>query len=220
MTTFKKTLTFTALFITIFNHSLSASECSICLQNPSPNPYVLACTHASCITCLENLVTFSLKEKRALSLECPRCENPLTEQDLKIICPDHETQQRAIALLKLAHARKDPRFKPCPTSDCSGYFIDEFGVGRIINCGSCKHSYCSSCSKNHKQNISCEKFKQLSQMQEPQKEKQRSLDDQMTQKWTQANTKECPKCKTIIEKNGGCKKMTCYDCRYVFHWDS
>ena len=30
-----------------------------------------------------------------------------------------------------------------------------------------------------------------------------------TANWMQANTKECPKCKSTIEKNGGCNHMVC-----------
>lgn len=30
-----------------------------------------------------------------------------------------------------------------------------------------------------------------------------------TSNWIAANTKVCPKCKSTIEKNGGCNHMTC-----------
>ncbi|KAJ3390790.1 hypothetical protein HDU84_007036 [Entophlyctis sp. JEL0112] len=33
-----------------------------------------------------------------------------------------------------------------------------------------------------------------------------------------ANTKECEKCQSTIEKNGGCNHMTCRKCKYEFCW--
>lgn len=43
-------------------------------------------------------------------------------------------------------------------------------------------------------------------------------DDSETANWISANTKECPKCNSTIEKNGGCNHMTCRKCRYEWCW--
>jgi ariadne-1 len=43
-------------------------------------------------------------------------------------------------------------------------------------------------------------------------------DDSETANWISANTKECGKCQSTIEKNGGCNHMTCRKCRYEFCW--
>ncbi|CAG2176675.1 unnamed protein product [Oppiella nova] len=44
--------------------------------------------------------------------------------------------------------------------------------------------------------------------------------DGKTANWIITNTKECPKCLTTIEKNGGCNHMTCRSvkCKYQFCW--
>ncbi|KAE9394687.1 hypothetical protein BT96DRAFT_1022402 [Gymnopus androsaceus JB14] len=43
-------------------------------------------------------------------------------------------------------------------------------------------------------------------------------DDSETANWIKSNTKECGKCESTIEKNGGCNHMTCKKCRHEFCW--
>lgn len=39
-----------------------------------------------------------------------------------------------------------------------------------------------------------------------------------TSNWLQAHTKPCPKCSSVIEKNGGCNHMVCRKCKHEFCW--
>jgi ariadne-1 len=49
---------------------------------------------------------------------------------------------------------------------------------------------------------------------------QKASDESENVKWMLANTKRCPKCRSPIEKNGGCMHMTCSlaSCAYEFCW--
>ena len=47
---------------------------------------------------------------------------------------------------------------------------------------------------------------------------QKCRDDSETANWIKSNTKECSKCQSTIEKNGGCNHMTCKKCKYEFCW--
>jgi ariadne-1 len=42
--------------------------------------------------------------------------------------------------------------------------------------------------------------------------------DTLNNNWKKKNTKNCPACKTDIEKNQGCMHMTCAKCRHEFCW--
>lgn len=45
----------------------------------------------------------------------------------------------------------------------------------------------------------------------------RKSSEDATKDYMVLNTKACPECGTLIERNGGCPHMTCL-CRYQFHW--
>lgn len=44
------------------------------------------------------------------------------------------------------------------------------------------------------------------------------VDDSEMVNWILVNIKECFKCNSIIEKNGGCNYMMCCKCKYEFCW--
>ena len=46
----------------------------------------------------------------------------------------------------------------------------------------------------------------------------KNRDDKGTSNWLALNTKECPRCETPIEKNGGCNHMTCSKCNWHWCW--
>ena len=94
----------------------------------------------------------------------------------------------------------------CSSPDCevivkmtgdsrSGF--DNFGIE--INCD-CGETLCSACGNRFHSPVKCEMIK---------KWKKKCSDDSETMNWLNANTKDCPKCNGIIEKNGGCNHMTC-----------
>lgn len=198
--------------------------CSICLEDQEADSfYTLQCGHSHCLTCLNSMTQLAMKEKRSSYLACPsiKCHKKLDMNDIKRISQEQETPQRVARIMELEEHRKSPHFKPCPTVNCEGYFIDTYGVGRIITCPECRESYCSFCLKTHKQNISCEKAaKLISDKKVDPAEQARAIQEKMTKEWKTLNIQSCPECKTPIQKQGGCPKMRCDECNTVFRWDS
>lgn len=43
-------------------------------------------------------------------------------------------------------------------------------------------------------------------------------DSGLNEAWLALNTKMCPKCKIVIEKNKGCMHIHCVNCKYHFCW--
>lgn len=80
-----------------------------------------------------------------------------------------------------------------------------------LSCFKCKAETCFNCGLEYHYPATCDQMKKWDE---------KSKDDSETKNWMQANTKPCPKCNTLIEKNSGCNHMTCKkaDCRYEFCW--
>jgi ariadne-1 len=104
--------------------------------------------------------------------------------------------------------------KWCPAPNCV-YAVDckvkSRELSRIVptvqcNCG---HGFCFGCAHTDHQPAPCALVK---------KWLKKCEDDSETANWISANTKECPKCASTIEKNGGCNHMTCRKCRNEFCW--
>ena len=104
--------------------------------------------------------------------------------------------------------------KWCPAPECE--YAVECGVkkkdlGRTVptvQCD-CKHRFCFGCTLQDHQPPPCSLVKMWLKKCE---------DDSETSNWISANTKECPKCNSTIEKNGGCNHMTCRKCKHEFCW--
>jgi len=98
--------------------------------------------------------------------------------------------------------------KCCPK--CSSYNVHVNTVG-VIYCNSCKEGFCCFCKMSHPTSIPCEKFKEWKEM-----------NDSATERfvhWAKTiGVQLCPKCNTMIEKNGGCTHMSCTKCKLNFDW--
>ena len=83
----------------------------------------------------------------------------------------------------------------------------------MMVCQACRYSYCFNCKEDRcvvpylsvalmcfarHADSTCEQYQKW-------KMENKSADSKY-QEWVQKNAKQCPKCKTIIEKNGGCNR--------------
>jgi ariadne-1 len=92
--------------------------------------------------------------------------------------------------------------------DCKVKAKDLMRIVPTVHCN-CGHDFCFGCTLNDHQPAPCALVK---------KWLKKCEDDSETANWISANTKECPKCHSTIEKNGGCNHMTCRKCRHEFCW--
>ena len=108
------------------------------------------------------------------------------------------------------------RMNQCPTRDCSYRFMHVEPTGRLanFNCPGCKKTYCINCLAPHSKNLTCSQADRLKHL---------SPDEQASEAWKFANTRNCPGCFKPIQKNAGCIHMTCRTntgggCGHQFCW--
>jgi ariadne-1 len=107
----------------------------------------------------------------------------------------------------------NPLVKWCPATDCTDAVRveDGFEVGGMrieVQCSN-GHQWCFSCQDEWHAPAMCDDVK---------KWRKKFLDDSETCNWLHANTRDCPKCKVPINKDGGCNHMHCKKCDAHFCW--
>jgi IBR domain, a half RING-finger domain len=119
-----------------------------------------------------------------------------------------------VTLLNRAYVDDNDYLKWCPAPNCE-YAVECHvptsqldHIAPTVRCG-CGHGFCFGCTLVDHQPCTCPLVK---------KWLKKCKDDSETANWISANTKECSRCNSTIEKNGGCNHMTCRKCAYEFCW--
>ncbi|TPX35620.1 hypothetical protein SeLEV6574_g08163 [Synchytrium endobioticum] len=192
-------------------------SCAICGDDePStPNVKVLSlvgCRHQFCEDCYKEYIGRKVAE-REIQFGCPGCKLVLPDSAIQTIAPDVFAKFKEWQIRSYVDARRNFRF--CLAPDCTmviqfngmnGLIQDPLLQMPKVTC-SCGYSFCFLCDhETDHQPLCCELLRKWIK---------RCKDDTETAKWISANTKDCLKCKTAIEKNGGCHRMVSSLCSSV-----
>ncbi|KAH3762865.1 ubiquitin-protein ligase [Pelomyxa schiedti] len=188
------------------------SFCLICASDAIPpddgSCLSLACGHVFCSECWDEFLSLKIKEG-VCSITCPshQCKVIVGQEFIqKRVSP--ETFEKFVRFLTHSYVADNPEVKWCPAPGCNNALTVDNCVHGIGIC-TCGFKMCWECLDEAHPPASCEQVKNW---------KKKCLDDSETQHWIMANTQTCPKCKSQIEKNGGCNHMICRQCKYEFCW--
>lgn len=191
--------------------------CDICCEDEDGlESFAMKCGHRYCVDCYRHYLTQKIREEgEAARIQCPSdgCGRILDSASLDVLVTQ-ELSGRYQELLNRTYVEDKDNFKWCPAPDCPNAL--ECGVKKkdldkivpTVECH-CGYRFCFGCPNPDHQPAPCELVK---------KWLKKCADDSETANWISANTKECPKCNSTIEKNGGCNHMTCRKCKYEFCW--
>ncbi|KAG8529312.1 uncharacterized protein KY384_005948 [Bacidia gigantensis] len=191
--------------------------CEICCEDTlGLETYALKCGHRYCIDCYRQYLAQKIRDEgEAARIQCPTagCHRIVDSRSLDLLVAE-DLKSRYQTLLTRTYVEDKDHLKWCPAPNCE-YAIDcgikKKELGKIVpsvTC-TCRHRFCFGCTLNDHQPAPCQLVKMWVKKCE---------DDSETANWINANTKECPKCSSTIEKNGGCNHMTCRKCKYEFCW--
>jgi ariadne-1 len=191
--------------------------CDICCEDDEDlESFAMKCGHRYCVSCYHQYLKQKIVEEgEAARIQCPHdgCGRILDSKSLDILVAP-ELVDRYHQLLHRTYVEDKDIFKWCPAPDCPNAiecWVKKAELDKIVptvEC-TCGNRFCFGCPNSDHQPAPCELVKRWLK---------KCADDSETANWISANTKECPKCQSTIEKNGGCNHMTCRKCKYEFCW--
>ncbi|KAI8908499.1 hypothetical protein EDD86DRAFT_207829, partial [Gorgonomyces haynaldii] len=190
--------------------------CDICCNDdPELETLALGCNHRFCKDCYEHYLTMKIAEEgESRRISCPAdCRVIVGRETIKMMVKPKVFEKYEQLLLRTYVDDRD-YLKWCPYPNCE--YCVECKVGpnkldEIVPTVICRsgHRFCFGCGVKDHQPSTCHLVKLWLK---------KCADDSETANWIAANTKECVKCGSTIEKNGGCNHMTCKKCKTEFCW--
>ncbi|KAJ3104040.1 hypothetical protein HDU97_009587 [Phlyctochytrium planicorne] len=193
--------------------AISSSDeffCAVCITEcPAEEGRSMpACMHVFCQDCLKALLSHaSTSGPFPICCVAEKCTEKLDLSLIQSFSSLAEFQALVNASFNSFVNSNGNKFQFCPTPDCPQIYAVDTGT---TECDTCNASICANCRTISHEGLSCEEFQKV-------KDDPNELAF-LSWKKTNANVKDCPKCSTVLEKNGGCNHMTCSKCRSHICW--
>ncbi|KAL9646241.1 hypothetical protein ABK040_009928 [Willaertia magna] len=211
------------------NNEEEQAMCESCMSDDVPLIKNLDCNHAFCEDCWKEYFKTKIKEGALSSkrITCMSCNTVLTDdflfsffnknnnstqQEQEQSSLDTELEFKYISNRAETYVQDHYQLRWCPNHLHCGCAIKKEIEGNLwkVKCV-CEFRFCFQCGNEPHFPATCEMANDF----KTQFGKSASV---MDFEYLKQNTKPCPKCKWLIEKNGGCQHMTCKNCRYEFCW--
>ena len=183
--------------------------CQICFDDSQTESLSLSCGHKFCTECWSFYLKSKIREEGESSIGCMATNCTLIAPDSFIestLENDEDTVKRHRGLIVRHYVGHNPALKFCPYPSCTYTVSCPVASSKsalttivpTVHCGASQnHVFCFGCTvdSDHRPVI-CDVAKLWLK---------KCQDDSETANWIKSNTKECSKCQSTIEKNGGCK---------------
>lgn len=188
------------------------TNCSVCWTE-AEEPIRTSCNHVYCADCFSNFCHAPASGSIDFRITCVgdlgRCEKTLPLAELQDLLSS-ATFEGILAASFTSHIRRHPTiFSYCPTADCDQIYrvTTDSNTATTFTCTECLASTCTSCHAPHP-DISCAEHKDIVS----------GGYEALERVKKELGVKDCPKCKTPIEKTYGCNHMTCMGCKTHICW--
>lgn len=183
--------------------------CPICFDDTQTKTLSLSCDHPFCSSCWTAYAVNKIKEEGEITIRCMGESCSLVAPDTfvrSVLEGEDAVKARFHELTIRNFVSSNPNLKYCPYPSCTYTISCPSAAGKLslttmvptVACGaSSTHKFCFGCTidGDHRP-VVCGVAKMWLK---------KCHDDSETANWIKSNTKECAKCQSTIEKNGGCK---------------
>lgn len=189
--------------------------CPTCCDDEPPATLALSCKHRFCSNCWSAYLDGKIRDEAECSIQC-------MESGCTLLVPDSfirnytnsKTSERFEELVLRHYVAHIAHLKFCPAPSCTNTVsctaaATKSALSMIVPTVHCAegHTFCFGChiDSDHRP-CPCHIAKMWLK---------KCQDDSETANWIKTNTKECSKCQSTIEKNGGCKYVSSYSFPFV-----
>ncbi|XP_022243211.1 E3 ubiquitin-protein ligase RNF14-like isoform X2 [Limulus polyphemus] len=198
-------------------------ECTICFgEDLGQNFFRLPdCKHHFCQGCIKNYCELHVKEGTVQNLRCPEsdCEEELpTSIITTILEPDALERWEHLLLHKTLDAMKDVEWCPRCNNPC---VCDENDSLNLAFCLQCSFAFCTSCRNSWHQGTPCISIEEVlknTSLERNNNTQQKTYEELISVYCISKTTRKCPQCKVPIEKQNGCNKVICSQCKTFMCW--
>lgn len=188
-------------------------ECPLCMDDKPQNETTkLLCGHRFCNECWRYHIELKIKEGASRVMKCMafKCNEAIDESAVNKIITNKDVKAKYEKSIVESFIEDNKNMKWCTSTPSCGNCVQTNlppAIPLDVKCF-CSHEFCFKCQKPPHLPATCDMMRGWVQ---------KSQDDSETANYIVANTKECPKCGKITEKNGGCNHMTC-PCGHHWCW--
>ena len=194
------------------------------------------CKHVFCNECMSEYFKLQIKDGAVNALTCPydKCESQATPSQVRKLVVDEDYERYEKFLLQSTLDCMTDIIL-CPRKMCQSPVLLE-NSSNLGMCANCSFAFCTLCRRSYHGVSACPmnqpEFVHLRRLYVYAGPEERlglerrhgkrifrfAFQDAKSEKWIKDNSKKCPSCKSDIQKNSGCNKMTCYRCQCSFCW--
>ncbi|KAH7479366.1 hypothetical protein PRIC1_009090 [Phytophthora ramorum] len=178
-------------------------ECQICFDKlDALQAHVcVSCCGSFCASCTRWYIEYKILEgevsQKKMVCPAPQCTRPLSEDLIEaLVSPDTFAKYKKF----LKNQKVGIRF--CPRAGCCAVLDEPLNSSsRRVKCQVCKEESCMRCGGDFHKIPTC-----------------RRVEKRFGHWKKRHNVRACPSCKAVIEKQGGCSHMKCFQCDQEFCW--
>lgn len=216
----------------------SFQTCPVCLESKLGVECVKLspCSHHFCRQCMTEYLEIQISDGSVSSLKCPdpACDSHAPASLVKeLVKPELFARYDRLLLQRSLDGMEDIVY--CPRKICQCAVLKEKETTMAV-CPRCLFAFCILCQRAwhgvNGCNFKTEMLKSLRKEYEAgsaakkaflekkygKKTIQTATEELVSEEWIEENAKQCPSCKSPIQKIDGCNKMTCRKCHCLFCW--